>query len=723
MAAKKQPAKRAEESETRFRVLADAAPVMIWMSGTDKQCTWFNKAWLDFTGRPIEQELGDGWVENVHTDDRDTCLKTYSDAFDSRKSFSMEYRLKRHDGRYRWLLDNGAPLFEPDGEFAGYIGSCVDITECRGAEEVAAAAYRRLQFAMSAGKMAAWTWDPHQDVATSTENFQEILGQSIINNLEQGLALVHPEDRGRHRQTVENAVKMGAPYHSVFRIVRPDNGQVVWLDERAVPVTDNDGRFMALSGVVVDITERRQAEESVAAAYRHLKLAMSAGKMSAWTWDFQKNVVTTAENLQERFGLPSINSSEDGTALIHPDDRSRHVEIVNNALKHGTPYESVFRIVRPDNGQVVWLDVRAVPVTDSNGRVTNLSGIAIDITERKRAEQDLLASEERLRAILDTAMDAIIIIDQRGIIQSVNAAAERMFGYIAAEMIGHKVNMIMPSPYQEMHDGFLAKYLQTGEKHIIGNLREVDARRKDGTLFPTDLAVSEIKHLKLFTGIVRDLTERKQLERDVVEVASLEQRRIGQDLHDTVAQELIALNLLAKDLAETVGTDPAKAPKLAERMQQGLLRCQQELRAILRGLLPVAVESEGLMVALEDLTERTQKEGKVNCTFDCPATVSVADNVTATQLYLIAQEAVYNAVKHAQAGKVVVALNANGGLTLSVQDDGIGMPPTPVDKHGLGLRIMQDRAAIIGATLTIAPATPKGTMVTCVFSRKDHEPS
>jgi PAS domain S-box-containing protein len=96
-------------SEERFRLMADHAPVLIWMSGTDKACTWFNKPWLDFVGRLMEQELGNGWAENVHPDDRDRCLRTYTAAFDARRPFTMEYRLRRHDGEYSWLLDNGTP--------------------------------------------------------------------------------------------------------------------------------------------------------------------------------------------------------------------------------------------------------------------------------------------------------------------------------------------------------------------------------------------------------------------------------------------------------------------------------------------------------------------------------------------------------------------------------------------------------------------------------------
>jgi formate hydrogenlyase transcriptional activator len=117
------------ESEERFQLMADAAPVMIWMSGIDKLCTYFNKNWLDFTGRPLETELGEGWSEGVHPDDLKRCLNTYVRAFNARQGFQMEYRLRRFDGEYRWILDAGAPRVGCDGAFEGYIGSCIDITD------------------------------------------------------------------------------------------------------------------------------------------------------------------------------------------------------------------------------------------------------------------------------------------------------------------------------------------------------------------------------------------------------------------------------------------------------------------------------------------------------------------------------------------------------------------------------------------------------------------
>ena len=141
-------AKRAEtrlrESEGRFRLVANTAPVMIWTAGTDRKCSYVNKTWLDFTGRPLEAELGDGWVEAIHPDDSNRCLQTYTEAFNRRESFEMHYRVRRQDGEYRWVLDDGVPRFDPDGAFAGYIGCCIDITERQLAEESLATIGRRL---------------------------------------------------------------------------------------------------------------------------------------------------------------------------------------------------------------------------------------------------------------------------------------------------------------------------------------------------------------------------------------------------------------------------------------------------------------------------------------------------------------------------------------------------------------------------------------------------
>jgi PAS domain S-box-containing protein len=132
------------ESEERFRLMADTAPALIWMSGTDKLCTYFNKPWLDFTGRSMDSELGNGWAEGVHAEDLRRCVDTYTQAFDRREEFRMEYRLRRHDGEYRWILDIGVPRFDQERSFVGYIGTCVDLTDRKLAETALANVSRRM---------------------------------------------------------------------------------------------------------------------------------------------------------------------------------------------------------------------------------------------------------------------------------------------------------------------------------------------------------------------------------------------------------------------------------------------------------------------------------------------------------------------------------------------------------------------------------------------------
>jgi PAS domain S-box-containing protein len=124
------------ESEINFRTLADSGRALVWKAGTDKLCNYFNAVWLDFTGRTYDQEFGNGWAEGVHPDDFQYCLDIYITAFDKREAFSMVYRLRRHDGEYRWLLDDGCPRYNSDGEFIGYIGHCLDITELKQAESL-----------------------------------------------------------------------------------------------------------------------------------------------------------------------------------------------------------------------------------------------------------------------------------------------------------------------------------------------------------------------------------------------------------------------------------------------------------------------------------------------------------------------------------------------------------------------------------------------------------
>src|SRR6266487_4993817 len=166
------------ESEERFRVVADSAPVLIWMSGLDKLCTFFNKPWLEFTGRTIEQEMGNGCADGVHPDDFQSCFKTYVEAFDAREPFVMQYRLRRHDGEYRWISDSGVPRYDAQKNFAGYIGSCMDVTELINKEQALRESEERMSLAADAAGLIMWTWDIRRDEVSLSDKDRAFFGFS-----------------------------------------------------------------------------------------------------------------------------------------------------------------------------------------------------------------------------------------------------------------------------------------------------------------------------------------------------------------------------------------------------------------------------------------------------------------------------------------------------------------------------------------------------------------
>jgi two-component system CheB/CheR fusion protein len=351
-----------------------------------------------------------------------------------------------------------------------------------------------------------------------------------------------------------------------------------------------------------------------------------------------------------------------------------------------------------------------------------------EVAQRRQAEQTLRAGEAVTRAILDTAVDAIVTIDARGRIESFNRAAERMFGYAAAHVIGRNVSMLMPEPYASRHDGYLRNYYRTGKPRIIGIGREVVGLRKDGSTFPLDLAVSEVRlgRRRTFAGIIRDITERKRLEKEVLETAEREQRRIGADLHDGVCQQLAGINFLLRALQQKLDAGGRPAPDETRQLTTLMSDAINQARGLSHGLNPVDPGANGLPAALGKLADNVRETFRVACTFrsNRPATAPpllLHDASAAIHLYRIAQEAVNNAIRHGRAKRVVISLNGSpGAVTLAVDDDGVGFPKVPRagrpgrDGHGMGLRTMRHRAHLIGAEFaTGASRRLGGARVSC----------
>jgi PAS domain S-box-containing protein len=247
-----------------FRSIADSAPVLIWMSGTDKKCVYFNQPWLEFTGRTMEQELGDGWAEGVHPDDHARCLEVYVTQFDAREPFEMEYRLRRHDGEYRWVLDRGQPQFTPAGEFEGYVGSAIDITDFKRADKALQASEKRYRALFEKANDAIFLETEDDDIIAVNQRACDLLGYSREELLAMKVPdLQAPEVRGIPGTVIKG--ELGRHQDNPFE------GLDLHRDGRRIPVEITDaviqenGKRLVLS-IVRDVTERKQAEEALCKA-------------------------------------------------------------------------------------------------------------------------------------------------------------------------------------------------------------------------------------------------------------------------------------------------------------------------------------------------------------------------------------------------------------------------------------------------------------------------
>ncbi|MEE4146508.1 MAG: PAS domain S-box protein [Halieaceae bacterium] len=362
------------------------------------------------------------------------------------------------------------------------------------------------------------------------------------------------------------------------------------------------------------------------------------------------------------------------------------------------------------------------PLHEADRRYTRYVAVHRDITESKQAQFALFERKERLRSILNAARDVIVTIDRAGIVQDCNLAIEKVFGYSRDDILGRNISMLMPSGHREKHDGYLRRYLQTKQAHIIGTSREMQALHRDGHTFPVSLAVEEMADLGLYTGIISDIGELRRLQREVLRAAGQVQWQIGQALHDGPQQTLAGLSLtarsLALDLKRSDTPDAAAAAAAAARLAEELSQANRDIRSLAQGLVPVGLGRGGLMEALADLAQRTSQDHGLAVDFVCPRPIRIDDDFMADQLYLIAQEAILNAVNHARADHVFVRLERQGqgqAVSLRVQDNGVGFDRSGVGGTGLGLHIMPYRAATIGGSLAISDMPGGGTQVSCVF--------
>jgi PAS domain S-box-containing protein len=386
------------ENVALSRWVADAAPVLIWMSGLDKQATYFNKPWLDFTGRTAESQLGDGWADGVHADDVQDCLKTYAAAFDRREPFVMEYRLRRHDGEFRWIFDTGVPRFNADGSFAGYIGSCVDVTDSKRALSALRENEERFRLAAEAGQMFAYEWDAATDLVVRSGECGYLLGAEADPDLtgQQILAKIHPHDRERVAAAHANLSPEKPDLQVTYRMTHSD-GSDVWIERKARGFFDSNGKIVRTIGMIAEITTRKRAEIELALVNERLLLAMESGKSVGWEWNVKRDRATWFGGREIVLGpsYPEVGTLADFIRSVHPDDRERVFRATNEAMTRREPFAAEFRICQPD-GSIRWVASKGTFHYSPGGEPNRMLGMAADITDLKQAEEALRGKEFEL---------------------------------------------------------------------------------------------------------------------------------------------------------------------------------------------------------------------------------------------------------------------------------------------------------------------------------------
>ncbi len=371
-----------------------------------------------------------------------------------------------------------------------------------------------------------------------------------------------------------------------------------------------------------------------------------------------------------------------------------------------------------------------------------------EIVDRRQAEKALRANEERFRLIAENVTDIVWTVEIAHIAKAIADASsnsrpldvdellsqwrftfispsvQQIISYSADEAIGlHPKDMLSPASFLILKDAFAEELMieaaGSGDP-LRKRILELEHITKDGKRRWCEIAATFLRDEKQrivgVEGITRDITMRKNLEKQLSESIVEQQQQIGQQLHDELGQQLLGLGLMAKGLQRELEVRELPEARTAGDLVAAMARAQDCVRAVLRGIRPVEVDSGGLMAALTDLAAGTEQLSGVRCTFECQRAIPIEDNHTATQLYHIAQEAVRNAVRHSEASQITLGLTCTDGhLRLLIRDDGKGIAGDLEQLTGMGLRIMRHRASVVHAGLTIESAEGRGTLVVCTL--------
>ena len=482
-----------------LRQVANSLPAMVWMCGADGQATLFNARWLHFTGCTLQQALDGGWGAGVHPDDVSRRRAAHQAALLSRTPFETEYRLRRADGEYRWMLDQGAPQFNTRGGFHGYVGLAIDITERQAAEDE----LRRLSKAVEQSPASVVITDLNGSIEYVNPKFTELTGYTLAEAVGQNPRILKsgemPSEQYRELWRTIQTGEWRGEFHN-----RKKNGELYWESASICPIRDASGKPAHYIAVKEDITERKRMEAALRKSEERFRIAAEGAGICVYDADLAsgKTVIDGSDPF-----LGGLGTMDAWAKALHPDDHDRVMAAVQRRRADRQGFQEEYRLLHPD-GTIRYYADRGAPECD--GRWI---GALRDITSSKLAEE----ARARLAAIVECSSDAIVSLDVEGMIQTWNPAAAELYGYSAAEIVGHSAIELSPSHRRAPTVRNLTGVL--GGKPLA--FLEVEHLRKGGAVFPVSITASPL----LDSGgtvvgasvIVRDITAQKSAQQALKE--------------------------------------------------------------------------------------------------------------------------------------------------------------------------------------------------------------
>jgi PAS domain S-box-containing protein len=712
-------------SEERLSYALRGASDGLWDWNLETNEVLFSPRWKEMVGltdSEVENRFAE-WEQRVHPEDLPAALEAISAAREGRTPrYQAEFRLRHKEGHWVEILSRGTLVRDAAGRPVRMVGTHVDITARKRAEKALAESEQRFRTLAESSPVGIFQTDPAGNCIYVNRRWCELTGLSAAAAAGRGWEdALHPEDRERVAREWYEAAARRADFAGEYRYQAPD-GSVRWVLGSSVPLRDGAGRVCGHLGTVADITARKAAEDALRASESRFRTLAEFAPVGIFMTNARGENVYVNERWRQLTGRPPGEAMGSGWLnAVHPEDRSRVLAERDAAWAAGLEFDGQYRYLRPD-GTIRWVHTHSVAIHDAGGTLTGHMGTIIDVTERRQFELALREREARLSMIYQSVSDPLFLAreepDGGFRFLSANRAFFDVMGFQETDVIGRRAEKFLPAAAAAAFKARARECITTGRTVQYEETLHLPAGRRTGLFTVTPIADSGGRFNQLL-GVMHDLTASRRLERQLLEISDRERARIGQDLHDDLCQQLWGTELAAKILrdqlaARNAGEEAAQAEKIAGLLNAAISRAKD----IARGLVPHDLRRDNLAAVLEGFATVATDLFRVPVEVACPAQFTVRDDATAFHLFRIVQEAVTNAGKHARARHIHVSVvEGDGCVTVSVRDDGLGLPENRPANGGLGRETMAYRSRLIGATLSVTGSPGGGTEVRCVFVR------